>query len=402
MTVSPRSFAKYINGYLHRSDVTGDANNLDSRFALPPKILLFNDGDDNEQSAAYVSAIQIRAGAMTAAEVAALGGPSADGIPGPYGQWDFDNGDLSGTVGQALEFKDPSLANHYLFGTTGEGEMADVPLISGEPAKILAIPHTPDVAMERKLGLLLQHGIAPNGGGQKVNQWTLIVDLLWKDKGVGFGTILRTTDLELDRDGDLFWQKGPGSYGKSCCSAYEGQSQEPGHNHPNNTWARVVVSSDMTASPRSFAKYINGYLHRSDVTGDANNLDSRFALPPKILLFNDGDDNEQSSAFINSIQIREGSMSAEEVAALGGPSATGIPHVVVGKASCQQSTERPKLKIEIVGAQVRVSWEARFVGFTLESKAALSDAAWTTVGGVQNNALAVPGEGTARFYRLRK
>ena len=164
-----------------------------------------------------------------------------------------------------------------------------------------------------------------------------------------------------------------------------------------------MISVDLAASPRTFAKYLNGHLHRKDVTGDANGLDSRFALPSQILLFNDGDDNEQSSVFVNSMQIREGSMTAEEVAALGGPSATGIPYAVVGKGSCQQDTERPRLNIELFGTQARLAWDSRFSGFVLESKAAVADAAWAPVAGVQNNAVAIPvGGSVAKFFRLRK
>ena len=32
------------------------------------------------------------------------------------------------------------------------------------------------------LGLRMNHGMLPNGGGAKVNQWTMIMDLLWGDQ----------------------------------------------------------------------------------------------------------------------------------------------------------------------------------------------------------------------------
>ena len=148
LTASPRKFAKYYNGFKHREDLSGDGNAIDSRFALPSEIFMFNDGDDNEQSTAHVSAIQFREGALTDEEVAALGGPSADGIPVPSGgaspagvagQWDF-NGNLNATVGAAVRYIDDALASHYSFGTSGQGAFADVPGINGQPVQFLAIP----------------------------------------------------------------------------------------------------------------------------------------------------------------------------------------------------------------------------------------------------------------------
>ena len=64
---------------------------LDSFFALNvPNINLFAD-EDNERQDMWVNAVQIREGRMSDEEVAALGGPDANGIPLPYSSWDFDN-----------------------------------------------------------------------------------------------------------------------------------------------------------------------------------------------------------------------------------------------------------------------------------------------------------------------
>jgi len=57
-------------------------------------------------------------------------------------------------------------------------------------------------------------------------------------------------------------------------------------------------------------------------------------MPAEIYMFNDGDDNEQSTVYINAIQFRDVAMTDEEVAALGGPTADGPPLTGAGVATC--------------------------------------------------------------------
>jgi len=329
MTSTPKRFAKYVNGVKHREDVSGDGANIDGRFSLPAEIFMFNDGDDNEQSTALVSAIQFREGALTDEEVAALGGPSPNGIPAPAktqatgvaAQWEF-NGSLQAKTGTAVRYIDNSIASHYSFGTSGQGAFADVPGIGGQAVQFLAIPRNENGEDFRKTGLRVSTGLTASGGGKNANKWTMIMDVFW-GQGHGFGTVLRTHDLNQNNDGDLFWRGSDGSYGKGCCSNYDGIN--PANSHQREAWARVTFVADMTSTPKRFAKYVNGVKHRDDVSGDGANIDGRFSLPAEIFLFNDGDDNEQSTALVNSIQIRPVALTDEEVTALGGPSAAGIP-----------------------------------------------------------------------------
>ncbi|MCC6235203.1 MAG: hypothetical protein IT580_21345 [Verrucomicrobiales bacterium] len=329
LTTTPKRFAKYINGVKHREDVTGDGANIDGRFSLPSDIFMFNDGDDNEQSSLFVSAVQFRDGALSDADIAELGGPSADGIPVPdsgggsgvASQWEF-NGSLQASTGNAATYIDPALASHYTFGTSGQGAYADIPGINGQPVQFLAIPRNENGEDFRKTGLRVSPGLAASGGGANANVWTMVMDVYWGD-GHGNGTVLRTHDLNQNNDGDLFWAAGDGSYGKGCCSPYVGAT--PAGRHERHAWGRVVFVADLTANPKRFAKYINGVKHREDVTGDGANIDGRFSLPSEIFMFNDGDDNEQSTVLVNSVQFRPVALTDTEVAALGGPSAAGIP-----------------------------------------------------------------------------
>jgi hypothetical protein len=261
MTSTPKRFAKYYNGFKHREDATGDGANVDGRYSLPSEIFLFNDGDDNEQSTVLVSAVQFREGALTDDDVAKLGGPSADGIPAPAqvasgvsAQWDF-NGALTATKGTAAQYMDNAIANHYSFGTSGQGAFADIPGINGQPAQFLAIPRNDNGEDFKRTGLRINPGIAASGGGKNANTWTMVMDVYWGE-GHGFGTVFRTHDLSQNNDGDLFWRASDGSYGKGCCSLYDGI--DPNHNQPRLTWARVVFVADMTSNPKRFANTLMG------------------------------------------------------------------------------------------------------------------------------------------------
>ena len=118
----------YIDGVKFGEMTSGDRWGLDQRHAIPPQIRMFADGEnDNEVNTFYVNSIQFRDGTMTAYQAASLGAAAADGIPYPKpaqvpqkvtGQWDFDNGDLSATLGQDIEYGDgptgTSQSPHFL------------------------------------------------------------------------------------------------------------------------------------------------------------------------------------------------------------------------------------------------------------------------------------------------
>jgi hypothetical protein len=404
---TPRKVAKFVNGFKHREDVIGDGNAVDSRFALPPEFFMFGDGDDNERSECYVNSIQIRQGALTDEEVAALGGPSAEGIPLPYAQWDFDQGNLAATLGHDLQYIDSSLSSRYEFGTTTQ---FGIPGIGGKDARVIHVPYNQTAEADatgpifKRIGLRVNHGLGANGGSltNKLNQYTLIMDLLWGTEGTGFGSILQTHDFANPTDGDMFWRASDGSYGKGCCSLYDNIVQQPGHNHVRGEWARVVFSVDLGSTPRKVAKFVNGFKHREDVIGDGNAVDSRFALPPEFFMFGDGDDNERSECYVNSIQIRQGAMTDEDVAALGGASDFGIPAPAAGAAApapaplhVQYSHTATDLTITVTGGQAP---------FTLQHRADFNAATqWQDAGAVTGNSITVTNAftGAQGYYRVR-
>jgi hypothetical protein len=126
MAATPPVVVKYVNGIKQDDWTTGQS--LDNpRRALQPTAILFADGDQDERRAMYVNSIQIREGRLSDAQLALLGGPEASGIPlvlppsNVTGQWDFEFGDLTATIGSPLRYLDGDTGLTQagtLFGTT--------------------------------------------------------------------------------------------------------------------------------------------------------------------------------------------------------------------------------------------------------------------------------------------
>ena len=332
-------------------------------------------------------------------------GPAGAGFAGS--QWDFDDGTLAATVGHDLHYIDDTLASRYQFGTTTQ---FSIPGINGVEAKVLHIPFNQTSEQDavgpifKRLGLRVNHGLGSNGGSltNKLNQYTLIMDVLWGTDGTGFGSILQTHDFANPTDGDMFWRASDGSYGKGCCSLYDGISQTPGHNHVRGEWARVVFSVDLASTPRKLAKFVNGFKHREDLSGDGNALDSRFALPPEFFMFGDGDDNERSECYVNSLQIRQGAMSDEDVSALGGASAFGIPAPAIGTAAAPP----PPLRMQPsrAGNDLTINLTGGRGPFTLQRRADLDPGTqWQDVGPATGASVTISNAftGAQGYYRVR-
>ena len=135
MAANPPVVTKYVNGIKQDDWTTGQS--LDNpRRALQSTAILFADGDQDERREMWASSIQIREGKLTDAQIVALGGPSASGIPiatprsTVTGQWDFDFADLGASIGRDLAYFDGDAgvtATKTLFGITGQGEFRKSP-----------------------------------------------------------------------------------------------------------------------------------------------------------------------------------------------------------------------------------------------------------------------------------
>ena len=213
------------------------------------------------------------------------------------GQWDFNGSNLTATVGTALAYR----------GDTANTTVFIPATIGGQSAVVMRFPATTPTQ-----GYDVTHGIAPNGGGSFVNQYTLIMDVMFPAASSGQWRSLFQTNPANSNDGDFFVDPGNGI---GISGVYAG-------NLPADTWHRVAFVVDLTLPAQQLRKFIDGILVGTQDLGEG--LDGRWALDPTALLFAD-ENNETRIGFVNSIQIRSEAMLAADVTSLGGATAAGIP-----------------------------------------------------------------------------
>ena len=309
------------------------------------------------------------------------------------GQWDFDNGDLRATVGQDLGYGDGLggfMATQTSFSTTAA---FGIPDIGGQAAKVMKYTRSETPPDNYVQGYTMHHGIAPNGGGTLVNQWTLITDILYPDLHQGdqyspFIEIQNSTDSDADL---AVHEESPGVGGIGISGRYPG-------NLTQGQWHRVVFAVDMAATPGVISKFIDGVKAADQTDADGSGLDGRFALSDVAHLFSDGGhDNEVNTYYVNSVQIRDTKLTDAEVVSLGGPQADGIP-------GGRPMTAQPKLNAAtgISGNNLTISWDAAATGFTLEVTGSLTNPNWMLVQGINNNSVVVDTRTGTSFYRLKK
>jgi hypothetical protein len=154
------------------------------------------------------------------------------------------------------------------------------------------------------------HGIAPNGGGAYVNQWTVVMDINIPSTSLGQWLTFLQTNTGNSNDGDCFVNPtenlGVGATGYST-SAFGG-----------DTWYRVAVSVD---NGNFYRYYVDGNLWKE---GTVQTVDGRFSLDPDLLIFadNDGDDYDIKCS---NLAIWGQGLSSDDVAALGGAGVTIVP-----------------------------------------------------------------------------
>jgi len=305
------------------------------------------------------------------------------------GQWDFENGDLKATVGQDLEYGDGPggyMNTQTTFNTT---TAFGIPDIAGSPAKVMKYTRSETPPANYVQGYTMHHGIAPNGGGSLVNQWTLIADVLYQNLSEGdkYSAVIEIqNDTGSDADVSIH-EESPGVGGIGISGRYPG-------NITTNQWHRIVVAVDMAATNNGIhgvmTKFIDGVKAADQTDADGSGLDGRFSLSDVAHLFSDGgNDNEVNTFYVSSVQVRQGKLVDAEITALGGPQATGIP------------VPHPKLITSVAGNTLTISWDLGVTGFTLESSSSLTIPSWSPVPGVTNNSVSVSTSTGTKFYRLK-
>ena len=210
-------------------------------------------------------------------------------IPDPKGVWEFNAPNpLNATVGAPLE-------------TAGSAQG-----IAGISAE--------DGAMIIREGsyYICRHGIAPNGDGAKVNEWTLLIDFSYplsslSDPPNGYNDLFQTDPTNAD---DSDWTiTSSGAIGITAV----GYSSTFNYTTQPNTWYRMVVVVD------------NGVRHDLYVDGveifkgNQQGIDGRFSLADAILLFAAGNNQDGDDATINvsTVAIWDIPLSSNEILTLG-------------------------------------------------------------------------------------
>ncbi|MEI8040046.1 MAG: immunoglobulin domain-containing protein [Verrucomicrobiota bacterium] len=233
----------------------------------------------------------------------------------PFGQWDFNAGDLSPRVGtNSLSYVDgpggPTQAGTQFGSTAALG----IPAINGTDANVMRFP-----AADSSMGYFLVNPSIPNGGGSIVNSYTFVIDLLFptdmdshvrplvmSDEGI----FTPNADLVVDSNNGIGVPAGPYA----------------GHISPN-TWYRIAFSVDWT----EVHEYINGV--EVGVQQNDTGLDGQLALGVAGVmgssglsqLFANSTLDGAAPGYVSSIQLWDVPLNAGQIAALGAASASKIP-----------------------------------------------------------------------------
>lgn len=218
---------------------------------------------------------------------------SGNALATQIGVWQFDN-NLNNAVGGGTALS--------AFG--GWTPTYSAATIGGNPATALSFP-----ALTSAQSLQMTNQ-APPSGGALTNTWSIVMDVNFPTIG-GFIGLWQTDQNIAGSDGDFFI-RGDGALGIS--GNYHGVV-------PANTWTRIAVTIQPVGTNFQLDKYIDGVLAGTTTTGGAP--DGRHAVGQFLNLFTD-EDGETAAGLVNSLAYYNHALSAAEVTALGGATASGI------------------------------------------------------------------------------
>jgi hypothetical protein len=215
------------------------------------------------------------------------------GTAADLAQWNLDGGVGSSTGGA------PLLAAVAPPGQTVQMTWVN-PSIGGAPSAA--------VSFGRGTYFRVSHGLGANGGGTRLNRYTLVLDLSIASRPTGWAALLQTSAGNAD---DADWFINPES-GLGISGNYGGVV-------PAGSWVRLALVVDCVAG--TYRSYLNGLPVQVQRGLTA---DGRFSLGPEFLLFADND-SENAAGLLGCVQVRSVSLTDSEVLALGAPRAGNIP-----------------------------------------------------------------------------
>jgi hypothetical protein len=284
VTSSGTTYKVYVNGELWIEKLGIE---IDSRHALQiaelPHIFVDDDGEEGEIHCAELAVWDVE---LTPEQVAELGDASKPMLPAPKGKWNFNDeiNLFKATVGNDLTPYGTG-AHIAAFGPVeGNGAIVDMP---GQ-------------------GLILNHGIAANGGGLRVNVYSMQFDVKAIGTEPGYYSFFQT-GASNSGDGDLFFKWGTGGTGVLGLGVlgWSTNTVEP------EVWYRVVVTSSGT----TYKVFVNGELW---IEKTGIEIDSRHALQIEELphIFVD-DDGEEGEIHCSELAVWDVELTPEQVAELG-------------------------------------------------------------------------------------
>lgn len=213
------------------------------------------------------------------------------------GLWEFNN---AANIGQA------TIGTNLTIGGTAPAHFASQTYAGNTLNGVIeTVPGIPN-------HLIATHGVAPNGGGLRANIYTMLFDIRRPDTNEWRS--LFQTDTANTSDGDYFIRDSDGRLGVGNLT------YTPNYQMPANTWARVVITSDLSTG--DYRTYVDGVLQH---THTATPLDGRHSLDTTVLLFGD-EDVENNLLSVGAVAIWNNRLTATEVAALG---LAGAPIIAV-------------------------------------------------------------------------
>jgi hypothetical protein len=291
------------------------------------------------------------------------------------GQWDFDTSTnlAKATIGNDLQFLEfsPSFSSS-LIGTQYYGTIS-IPAFTVSTQRLLAT-----------------FASTNNGGGTNLNQYTIIMDLMWPAESAGLWRALFNANTNNDDDAELFVNR-DGEIG--IFNDYVG-TMNP------DTWYRFVIVFDLATN--QMVRYLDGVNLQGTSTSSLplpeGNVDGQFSLNDAVLFFSDND-GETAPVLVNVIQLRAGAMSPEEVAALGGPASGNL-----GGGTVLPPVDPVDIRIESItrnGANITITVNNGGRSIRLQKTTDLGNPNWTDAGGPQTaSTFTVANDAPYAFFRI--
>lgn len=207
------------------------------------------------------------------------------------GLWDFGSGNLNGSIGSNLRHwgSAPDDTQKLRIALASEFEL---PFPKGKDKKILYVPaFNAKQAIQMEPGL---HHFGP-GNGHRINQYSLVFDLLWQKKNIGKKQALLQSNWRNANEAEIYIME-DGSLGNEQISV--GKIKV-------DVWQRIVVAVDLLHGDRGQVRvFLDGVL-QGILPGDG--VDGHYSVQSNIsnrplLLFSDKFGNSES-LFVSEIQL---------------------------------------------------------------------------------------------------